>query len=83
MMQFPPINGVQAMTRVGRANADHLAEKRWKYTNIGEVVCTFSAAAAGMACCSHVSPLVRALTCAGDWSTRSHAECWRSYLRSA
>ena len=41
------------------------------------------AAAPGMACCSHVSPLVRALTCAGDWSTRSTAECWRSYLRPA
>ena len=32
-MQFPPINGVQAMTHVG------LAPKFWKCAGIGEVAC--------------------------------------------
>ena len=67
----------------GAQNADHLAEKCWKCTDIGEVVCTLGAAAPGMACCPCVNPLFRALTCAFDWSTRSTAECWGSCLRPA
>ena len=51
VVQFPPINRVQAMPHVGAQNADHLAEKCLKYTDIGEVVCTLGAAALGMACC--------------------------------
>ena len=62
----------------GAQNADHLAEKCWKCTDIGEVVCTLGAAVLGMAYCSHVNPLFRALTSAIGGSTCNDAERWES-----
>lgn len=63
MMQFPPINGVQAMTHeVGAQNADHFARNRLFPTLFIEVVCVLGKSAAVMACRSRVKRLYLALT---------------------
>ena len=64
VVQFPPNQpcATHDARGAGAQNADHLAEKCLKCTDIGEVVCTLGESVAVIACCLHMNPILRVVT---------------------
>ena len=60
VLQFPRV--ASECEGCGSQSADRLGEKRGRRAGSGEVVCVLGATASVVACCSHVNPLLRAVT---------------------
>ena len=60
VVQFPRF--VSECEGCGCQSADRLGEKRGRLAGSGEVVCVLGATASVVVCCSHVNPLLRAVT---------------------